>query len=334
MADAEKKPPADKNYYRDTYWNDLPAAQAHLNSIVSGSRDMDWMQYVKARYAPRPFKKGLAIGCGDGHIERQMLDAGIAAAFDAFDCSEHSVEHAIRERGGRPITYQVATFDEFQPEGSYDLIVNVAALHHVDNLEQLLKKLHAALLPEGIFVNYDYIGPNRNQYTDEHLRLMEEANRRLPERFRSKHPLRLPVGDFIRGDITEAIHAFEILPAFREFFEIIEYRELGGGLAYQILWNNIDEFLKGGREADAALSDLLRRDEQLTRRRVIPSLHAFFVGRAKGPTDALRLEVDDFYQQRLREYTMARDAVKGEPRKKTAGPWARVKNFFFHQGNP
>lgn len=233
------------------------------------------MDYVRKRYASSPFSRALVVGCGNGWVERDLFDRGIATRFDAFDVSEQYLAAAEAHRGSRDIRYFRSDFATFEPDGRYDLIVNVAALHHAQRLHGLVRKLAQAAAPDGIFVNWDYVGPSRNQYTTAQVRLMREVNESLPLRFRSRHTLRPSLRQMLATDPTEAVHSAEIIDAVSAYFDVVERRDLGGGIAYQLLWNNLAEFEKADEDARRTLQRLLELDWNYTRAGRVPTLFSF-----------------------------------------------------------
>jgi SAM-dependent methyltransferase len=290
-------------YYDGTpFWNDLPPVLAHLCRRATGDPSLWWMDYVKRRYATPARRCGLVIGCGNGWVERDLYDRGVAREFDAFDVSPAYVEQARAAAAGRPLRYLHADFRRFQAPRQYDLIVNVAALHHAQYLHRIVDVVASALTGDGIFVNWDYVGPDRNQYAPLHVGLMEQANRALPERFRSPYCLHRSLREAIADDPTEAVHAAEILPTVRRRFEILEEHSLGGGIAYHILWNNVREFARDDAEARLCAERLLQMDADLTDRGVIPSLFAFFVCRPRAGRRPLGSVVARYLAEPGREF--------------------------------
>ena len=190
----------DANHYADKFWNDLPQVLSYLCRRATGDSSLWWMDYFKSNFASRPFSRGLVIGCGNGWVERDLYDRGIASHFDAFDFSAHYLEQCEQSKGARSIRYWQDSFETFNPEGTYDLIVNVAALHHARYLHSHLQKLQGALSEGGVFVNWDYTGPSRNQYSDEHVNLMRAVNEMLPARFRTPHALRPDLRTLLAGE--------------------------------------------------------------------------------------------------------------------------------------
>jgi SAM-dependent methyltransferase len=280
MSDVESGAGAPKvDYYTvDRYWNDLPAVVDHQTRRLPGPDDEWWTAYLKRVYCTPPRKRALVIGCGNGWVDRQLADLGIAEHFDAFDVDPAFLAACEAERGDRPIRYFVSDFRSFEATERYDLIVNVAALHHAQYLYHHCSRLAAALTPDGIFVHWEYIGPDRNQYRDDHVAHMEAVNQAMPERFHTSHRLRPYLSAMIVGDPTEAVHASEIVRAVGQYFTILERHDTGGGLAYQMLWNNIAEFEDpSDTEAADVLAELLDQDGRETDSGAIPPLFTFMI---------------------------------------------------------
>jgi SAM-dependent methyltransferase len=289
------------NHYADQYWNDLPMVLAHLCKRSTGVPTVWWMDYFKQKYATPSRKRALIFGCGTGWVERDLYDRNVAQSFAAFDASRDYLAIAERERGTRPISYSRSNFDDYTPRESYDLIVNVASLHHVRFLFRLVRLLARAMDPDGVFVHWEYVGPSRNQYSAKHLAILEGVNASLPPRFRTRHSLHQSLSTLLAGDPTEAVHSADILRALDQYFELVEQKVLGGGIAYQLLWNNLDEFKKDDPEARAVLDGLLRLDEGLTQSGAVPVLFAFLVYRRKPVPPTLAAAIDRLVREPLRE---------------------------------
>jgi SAM-dependent methyltransferase len=308
-------------YGGDRHWNQLAAVNNYLARLSTGDEADWWTRLVKRRWATPPRKRALIVGCGNGWVERDLFDTGIAEQFDAFDASDFWLRDAESKRDGRPINYFLADFRSFEPRGKYDLVVNHAALHHADWLHRAMGRIADSLTDDGVFVNWEYIGATRNQYSPQHAALLNTVNDALGPRFRSKHPLVHSLETLLQGDPSEAVHAREIVGAFEENFETLEMRPLNGGLAYQILWNNVAEFEKGDDEARHALSWLLRMDESATLSGLVPPSFAFFVGRPRRAS--VRARFDRFVREPLRERIS----------KKTGGLYIEdMMNLALHRG--
>ena len=85
-----------------------------------------------------------------------------------------------------------------------------------------------------------------------------------------------------RVEPSEAIHSDLILPLIPKYFDIVYQRNLNGGIAYQILHNNIDEFEDTGNpESEKWLDYLLKYDVKLTEEDKVPVLFWYGVCKSK-----------------------------------------------------
>jgi len=271
-------------HYKDEYWNDLNETKRYLYKLSTGDEKTHWMTDFKKRFRQYlPFKEVLIVGCGNGWLERQLYDLGIGLHFDAFDISEDYLKTAKKEKEKRPINYFVCDTNDMESieNGKYDAVFNYSILHHTEKIEYAIKKLAQVLKPNGIMFNWEYVGPARNQYSDEHLKIMQEVMSSLPKRLQSKYPLKPSLENF-RVEPTEAIHSDLVRPMFEKYFDILYERDLNGGIAYQILWNSISGFKdKSDTEAVTALKMLLDKDLELSRNRKVPILFWYGVGKPK-----------------------------------------------------
>ena len=272
------------DHYKDSYWNDLDLVQEYICENATGNKDKIWQIDILTRFKEfLPFKNVLIIGCGNGWVERQLSDLRIGLHFDAFDISNKYLDIAKKQTGNRNIRYFVADINHLDnlKQDYYDAVFNVGALHHTFRLAHTLWQVSKSLKPQGLMFNFDYVGLAQNQYSDEHLALMQKINNQLPKRFQTKHKLRPSKEDFEFGDPTEAINSDLVRPIFERFFDIIYQRDLNGGIAYQILVNNIQEFEKKDEEAIRALKFLIEKDYQYTKQKKAPVLFWYSVGTPK-----------------------------------------------------
>jgi SAM-dependent methyltransferase len=289
------------DHYADEYWNALWPVVDYLQRRSTGDPKLWWMDYLRDRYNPAGFERALVIGCGNGWVERDLFDRGVAKRFDAFDASEAYLSEAERARGDRPIHYFEADFRQLQLRDRYDLVVNVAALHHAQYLYGATRVLAHALVPDGLFVHWEYVGPSRNQYPRGQVRAMGEVRDSLPERFRTPHALRHDLRDMVLGDPTEAVHSSEIRRALLDYLDIVEWRDLGGGIAYQLLWNHLAPFRDGSPEAEAALERILAADAALSGTAGVPHLFAFAVMQRRRGADTIGATVRRLVREPVRE---------------------------------
>ncbi len=271
------------SHYTDKYWNELVAIQRYKNKLATGNENISWIKDILSRFETFvPFKKVLIVGCGNGWVERELFDLKIGLEFYAFDISDKYIQEANEKKDSRTITYFIDDINNLQHLESkkYDAVFNYAILHHATEIDNAMKKLADCLKPDGLMFNEEYVGPARNQYDDKHLELMISVNSDLPEQFRSKHYLRPPLDNF-RIEPSEAIHSDLVRPIFEKYFDIKYERNLNGGLAYQILWNNVEKFDNDDPEAKKWLEYLLERDVEFSSNGKVPILFWYGVGTPK-----------------------------------------------------
>ena len=158
---------------------------------------------------------------------------------------------------------------------------NFAILHHATEIDSAMEKLSNSLKSTGLIFNEEYVGPARNQYSDDHLERMLEINADLPQRFRSKHVLRPPLANF-RIEPSEAIHSDLVVSTFKKYFDMVYERNMNGGIAYQILWNNVEEFRNSNDpEAVKWLNYLIEEDLKLSKQNKVDILFWYGVGKPK-----------------------------------------------------
>jgi 2-polyprenyl-3-methyl-5-hydroxy-6-metoxy-1,4-benzoquinol methylase len=105
----------------------------------------------------------LDLGCGAGWLSLELARAGLHVT--GIDVSEGQIDVARRYAASieRPSTfgslqYAVADLSRLDLEPNrYDVITAWGALHHISDLDHLLRQVSRALKPEGVFLVYDDI---------------------------------------------------------------------------------------------------------------------------------------------------------------------------------
>ena len=283
----EAKSLKEYTHYSDKYWNDLEIVVKYKNKLATGNENVSWVGDILTRFKEYlPFNDVLIVGCGNGWLERQLYDLGIGKHFDAFDMSEKYIDEAKELKQSRAIDYfldDINSMSKIEDE-KYDAVFNFAVLHHVTEVDNALKKLARCLKTNGLMFNEEYVGPARNQYSDQHLKHMLEVMSDLPEKFRTKVKFLRPPLENFRVEPSEAIHSDLILPLIPKYFDVVYQRNLNGGIAYQLLHNNIQEFEDDSNtESVIWLEYLLKQDVVYTDDGRVPIL--FWYGVCKPKTE-------------------------------------------------
>jgi ubiquinone/menaquinone biosynthesis C-methylase UbiE len=137
------------------------------------------------------------------------------------------VKHGVAERA------DLICADAFTsaPEESFDLVYWASSLHHMPDAYVALEWSWKALKPGGVLAMWEFIGPTRWQFSDEHLDLMNRFRAALPGNIQPGKPLRRKtVSQMIARDPSEAADSGSILPALNVQFPAAEVIMLGGGM--------------------------------------------------------------------------------------------------------
>ncbi len=244
------------------YWTQHPLITQYVNVLVTGVPWLFPTQGLKAGWAYLPLKRGLSLGCGTGELERDIYRQHICDRMDAYDISPASLATArklSRDEGNRTVRYLRGDFNEITlPSERYDIVFFHGSLHHVADPDRLLAEVHRSLKPHGLVYVDEYVGPSRDEWTDEDMKHVREEFARIDDalKLRAANP---PV---VFEDPSEMIRSSRILPALREKFEILHYKPYWGNLLFP-LFCCLDgrELLKPEREP--LVRHLIQREESL-----------------------------------------------------------------------
>jgi len=196
---------------------------------ISGRREDTPLDWFFRTFVRRKSERALSISCGTGFWERRIARMGFAAEIDAFDYSRACLEWArdlAAQEGIKNIHYRQADINTIDlPPERYDFVVSVAALHHVQNLEHALGQISRSIKPGGLFFYDEYVGPNRMQWSDEVLKIVNSTLKIIPSRYRrsvtgglKEKQERVTVEQMIEIDPTEAVRSEDILPLTGRYF--------------------------------------------------------------------------------------------------------------------
>ncbi len=268
-------------YYKNTYWNDIPLIYKYICKNLTNSEKTWWIDDFKKRYAKKPFKNALFLNCGNGHVEREFIDKNIVVKASAFDYSYELLKKAQQLKKARDITYFQADANMIRlKKNTYDLVVNVAGLHHVQYINKLMYQLSKCLTKDGLMVNFDYVGPHRNQYGYAHWKLVNKINKSFPPKIRHDNLSYPSIPVMLKEDPTEAIHSELILPTMTRYFDIFEKHDAGGGLAYLLFTHNHNIFKnQKNSRVNKEIQIILNFERNLSYKGIIPNLFAYFIAR-------------------------------------------------------
>lgn len=295
-------------YYHGQYWNDFHRVLEYMCENFTGDKNKWWVQDFKERFCQKPFEHGLVLNCGNGWVEREFIDMGMVKRVTAFDYSMDLLRIAEKERGERRIAYFQTDVNRIDfSENQFDLIVNVASLHHVQYINRLCRIMCSAIKENGLLVNFDYIGPHRNQYPFKQWYHINRVNRSLPDHIKKSPIIKPHLPTMVFDDPTEAIHSELIIESVSRYFEIFERHDTGGGIAYELLTHNSKLKNVPADELDFHIGKILTLDKEYTHLKQVPPLFSYFIAKPQksalsdGPKLEYYQKAEDFREEKARK---------------------------------
>ncbi|MBW2023110.1 MAG: class I SAM-dependent methyltransferase [Deltaproteobacteria bacterium] len=278
------------------YWELLDDISMYQFEFMTGDRKKDFitftLEYLQD-HVGREGLMGLSVGCGEGAApEMRFFEAGLFERFEVMDIAEGLLKRQsekAKSKGLKGLVYTVKDLNNVTLEkDKYHLIWAVGTVHHLENLEHFFEQVQGALKDSGIFVMREYVGPNRIQYTDEQLSIVNEILACLPERFRvtpfghtKEREHRLPVEEVIKMDPSEAVRSRDILPVMERYLKIVHMAETGGTILHPLL-NGIASNFERDPCGAALLSLLITFEKVLIKKNILPSDYVFCIAKKKG----------------------------------------------------
>ncbi len=279
-------------YTKNTFWNDHPVVKKYMNSLMTGDEEYHWMQFLFDKYfSNRHGKiKAVSIGCGNAWQDRSLNDIFKFKELQGYDVAPDLIKEAQDNAPSKAFSYDVKDLnsDTLPKQNYYDLAINVAALHHIEDMDHIMREVYKILKPGGIFVHYDYIGPKRNQYSDQDLEYMNWMQELLPEDMVGREQIVRPsIEVMLREDPSEAVGSELIMPYLKNYFSIEWSRFYNGGLLYQVLYNQIQHFDTHNPVHNSLLKIATELEREMTWSGKVRPLFAFVVARKGAPTNTI-----------------------------------------------
>lgn len=111
----------------------------------------EWTQ-LRQLFPPLEGKAMLDLGCGYGWHCRFAAEQGAARVL-GIDLSGRMLEEARKCGGGARIAYRRCAIEEYEyPEDAWDMVLSNLALHYVEDLDAVFRKVRRTLKPGGTFL--------------------------------------------------------------------------------------------------------------------------------------------------------------------------------------
>jgi SAM-dependent methyltransferase len=259
------------------FWQS-PVARAAINRRITGDPELAPETYFARRHGPSIVAPhAVSLRASDAKLEIALVEAGSCERLTGLDEEQARIDFAagrvpepLRER----ITFRLGTLERWEPPEPLGAAVLRSCLHRRADLEQVLDRLAAMLVPDGLLFVEDFVGPARFQWTDAQLDAINRLLARLPRellqdlsagdgRLKTKveRQQRGAGRDATAGRSGPAPRSDEIVPLLDRSFERVELRPFGGAIFHQLfgrIMGNFDDrpdLVGVLMEVDALLTD-------------------------------------------------------------------------------
>lgn len=237
---------------RGIHWTEHLAVQERFNQKIGGHVHRDLFLYLTEFLQEQglnlPLDRALTLGCGAGEFERKLAGYEICRKHDGYDISGESIRLAKVKAGEEELSglsYEVRDIDNISlPTSCYDLVFGIQSVHHFLELEHIFSEVRKTLKPGGFFILHEFIGPTRFQWSDRQLEIVNGILGFLPDRYcvnrKEGGSLIRKVGrpsirEMENADPSEAIRSGDIMNVLPDYFEISEFKKLGGTVLQLLL---------------------------------------------------------------------------------------------------
>ncbi len=143
-------------------------------------------------------KTVLDVGCGSGLLSKTLAGRGFDVL--AIDDDPKAIE-ITRKKG---VNACIARIDDLAPDQKFDCIICADVLEHIENDEEVMKKLHCMLNPHGclvinvpsyqfLFGKHDVALGHKRRYSNRELKSKLQSSGFKIERFRHWNLMTLPM---------------------------------------------------------------------------------------------------------------------------------------------
>ena len=284
-----------EQYQRDDfklYWELLPLVEKYQMECMTGDGDINYfdysLNYLKENISGVDLKC-LFIGCLEGNPgpEMSLMETGLFNSIDVMDIAEGLLkkQHDIAsQKGLQGIKYIKQDFNDVALKiNEYDLIWAIGTAHHVEKLEPFFDQINTSLSDNGIFVMREYIGPNRMQFTDIQLNIVNEIICVLPDKYKTnpegfiKGTITKPdINELIKKDPSESIRSQDIISVMEKRLNILELAYTGGTILHPLLGDIATNFERD-QDAETLLKLLILFEKTLVEKEVLQSDYVFCI---------------------------------------------------------
>ena len=230
------------------YWT-IPAVRKRLNYLITGNPEMLYEEYLTENYFKNRSEniKVLALGSGVCSHELRLAELNPNWEISCFDFSSELLDIAAdfaKERGLTNISFHAENILKFQFEKQYyDVVFFHASLHHFDHISEFFQSVIVPILkPDGKLMINEFVGKNRLQYSNNQIVAINKAIDLIPKKYRRIYKTNIfknkytssGIWRMIIADPSECVDSEGIMPAIRQYFDVVIERSFGNNLLQSV----------------------------------------------------------------------------------------------------
>ena len=152
----------------NTRWSDNPQFLKYFDDQISTEHETGYPGALRAAIGGKPLERGVSVGAGTAFNERALVKAGLVNHFDLYEVSADRIRESreMAEAEGMSENFSEHLADALEEDivERYDLVLWLAALHHMFDVDRAMEWSVRALKPGGILLISEYVGPTRLQW--------------------------------------------------------------------------------------------------------------------------------------------------------------------------
>lgn len=284
-----------ERYGKGFHWVESDLVQEMINKKTTGNESVDMVAYFINNYLNERKGEyiGLSLGCGAGYLERRFQKEKIFKRLEATDISEGVIKQAkkLARKERLNILYRTANINNIKlKKNKYDVIIANSSLHHIENLEHIIKEINNSLKDDGLLFVSEFVGPSQFQYTKKQVAIINEILGLLPDIYRKSimDPSKMkpefipsPIEYMNELDPSEAIRSAEIVGILEKNLTVLEKKNFGGTLLHMLLQDIVGNFDTKNPKDATALKLIMYIEDILIREEAIQSDFVFMILKKK-----------------------------------------------------
>jgi SAM-dependent methyltransferase len=265
-------------------WLAHPLIKERIVQVRGGHSLEHW--FIERYLGKRRVARAIGIGCGVASFELGLMRLGAVEQYDLYDVSQVALDTAMETARTLGLAERVHIFrqdvnHEILAPNTYDLVTFISSLHHIADLDGVLRRVNEALTPQGLLFANEYVGPDRFAYPEHDSAFAKRLYRVLDPRLRSPWP-ELPQpnpADVEAADPTESIHSADIIETVKRVFDQIEITPLEYTLTFILWWGLNHDALYDTEPGRELVNVVLDIDNALVTSGRLPNYFSYIVAR-------------------------------------------------------